>query len=155
MFERLQKFLQGLEAEESTDFTRDDPRVAAAALFFHVVDADGVVEPVERSKIKELLERRYGLDGAELQKLIDAGRRAEDESIDFYAFTSVLKRHLDAEQRIQFIELLWELVYADGVRQELEENVVWRVAELLGVSDRDRVLMRQRVAARSGAGDDG
>jgi len=155
MFERLQKFLQGLDTEESTDFTRDDPRVAAAALFFHVVDADGVVEPAERQKVRELLEKQYGLDGAELQKLIDAGRRAEDESIDFYAFTSVLKRHLDAEQRVDFIELLWELVYADGVRQELEENVVWRVAELLGVSDRDRVLMRQRVAERMGAGDDG
>jgi len=155
MFEQLQKFLQNFGAEEeSSEFSRDDPRVAAAALFFHVIDADGVVEPVELEKVKELLERRYGLDGAELQKLIDAGQQAEDESIDFYAFTSVLKRHLDSEQRVQFIELLWELVYADGVRQELEDNVVWRVAELMGVSDRDRVLMRQRVADRLGARDD-
>lgn len=153
MFDRLQKFFQGLSDEEpSSEYTREDPRVAAAALFFHVVDADGVVEQVERDKVKELLGRSYGLDGAELKKLIDAGRQAEDESIDFYAFTSILKRHLDAEQRVQFIELLWELVYADGVREELEDNVVWRVAELLGVSDRDRVLMRQRVAERTGAG---
>ena len=154
MFERFQKFFQGLGAEEKPEFSRDDPRVAAAALFFHVVDADGVVEQAERGKVKELLERSYGLDGSHLQKLIDAGRQAEDESIDFYAFTSVLKRNLDAEQRVQFIELLWELVYADGVRRELEDNVVWRVAELLGVSDRDRVLMRQRVTERVGAGDD-
>ena len=154
MFEQFQKFIQGLGAEEPrSSYERDDPRVAAAALFFHVIDADGIVEPVELDKVKELLERRYGVDGAELQKLIDAGQQAEDESIDFYAFTSVLKRHLDAEQRVQFIELLWELVYADGVRQELEDNVVWRVAELLGVSDRDRVLMRQRVAESMGAKD--
>ena len=155
MFERFQKFFQGLGAEEEKpELSRDDPRVSAAALFFHVVDADGVVEQAERDKIKELLEKSYGLDGVQLQKLIAAGRQAEDESIDFYAFTSVLKRHLDAEQRVQFIELLWELVYADGVREELEDNVVWRVAELLGVSDRDRVLMRQRVAERVGAGDE-
>ena len=155
MFERFQKFFQGLGAEEEKpEFSRDDPRVSAAALFFHVVDADGVVEQAERDKIKELLEKSYGLDGVQLQKLIAAGRQAEDESIDFYAFTSVLKRHLDAEHRVQFIELLWELVYADGVREELEDNVVWRVAELLGVSDRDRVLMRQRVAERVGAGDE-
>ena len=154
MFERFQKFFQGLSAvEETTGFSRDDPRVAAAALFFHVIDADGVVEQSERDKVKELLEKSYGLSGAELQKLIAAGRQAEDESIDFYAFTSVLKRHLEAERRVQFIELLWELVYADGIHQELEDNVVWRVAELLGVSDRDRVLMRQRVAERVGAGD--
>ncbi len=82
---------------------------------------------------------------------MDAGKRAEDESVDFYSFTSVLKKSLDAEQRVNFIELMWEMVYADGVRNELEENIVWRVAELLGVSDRDRVMMRQRVAERVGA----
>lgn len=155
MFEQFQRFIQSLGGEEQSEITSDDPRVAAAALFFHVIDADGVSEPAEREKLSELLERQYALDKAELRKLIDAGKQAEDESVDFYTFTSVLKRSLDAEQRVKFIELLWELVYADGERHELEDNVVWRVAELLGVSDRDRVLMRQRVAARLGSGEDG
>lgn len=155
MFEQFQRFIQSLGGEEQSEITRDDPRVAAAALFFHVIDADGVSEPAEREKLSELLEQQYALDKAELQKLIDAGKQAEDESVDFYTFTSVLKHSLDAEQRVKFIELLWELVYADGERHELEDNVVWRVAELLGVSDRDRVLMRQRVAARLGSGEDG
>ncbi|MDA4845494.1 TerB family tellurite resistance protein [Hoeflea poritis] len=153
MFDQFQKFIQSLGGEEKPELARDDPRVAAAALFFHVIDADGVSEPVEREKLQQLLERQYGVHKDELKKLVDAGKQAEDESVDFYAFTSVLKRSLDAEQRVNFIELLWELVYADGVRHELEDNVVWRVAELLGVSDRDRVLMRQRVAARLGSGD--
>ncbi|MCY6383308.1 TerB family tellurite resistance protein [Hoeflea prorocentri] len=155
MFEQFQRFIQSLGGEEQRDVTHDDPRVAAAALFFHVIDADGVSDPAEREKLSELLEQQYSLNKTELQKLIDAGKQAEDEAVDFYAFTSVLKRSLDAEQRVKFIELLWELVYADGERHELEDNVVWRVAELLGVSDRDRVLMRQRVAARLGSGEDG
>ena len=70
---------------------------------------------------------------------------ADDEAVDLYAFTSILKRALDQEQRISFVELLWEVVYADGDRHELEENVVWRIAELLGVSARQRVWARQRV----------
>ncbi|MEX3011765.1 TerB family tellurite resistance protein [Hoeflea sp. TYP-13] len=155
MFDRLQKFIQTLGGEEQAELSRDDPRVAAAALFFHVIDADGVSDPAERDKLRELLVQQYALDKNELQKLMDAGKQAEDESVDFYAFTSVLKRSLDAEQRVNFIELMWEMVYADGVRHELEDNIVWRVAELLGVSDRDRVLMRQRVATRVGAGEDG
>lgn len=155
MFDRLQKFIQTMGAEEEAQLTRDDPRVAAAALFFHVIDADGVAEPAEREKLRDLLEQQYALDKNELQDLIAAGKQAEDESIDFFAFTSVLKRSLDAGQRINFIELMWEMVYADGVRHELEDNIVWRVAELLGVSDRDRVLMRQRVAERAGSGNGG
>jgi len=155
MFDRLQKFIQTMGTEdEQHQLTRDDPRVAAAALFYHVIDADGVSEASERDKLQQLLEQEYALDAAELQKLMDAGKQAEDESVDFYSFTSVLKRSLDAEQRVNFIELMWEMVYADGVRNELEENIVWRVAELLGVSDRDRVLMRQRVAERVGASGD-
>ena len=155
MFDRLQKFIQTMGGEEEqAQLSRNDPRVAAAALFYHVIDADGVAEPAEREKLRQLLEQEYALDAAELQKLMDAGKQAEDESVDFYSFTSVLKRSLDAEQRVNFIELMWEMVYADGVRNELEDNIVWRVAELLGVSDRDRVLMRQRVAERVGASGD-
>ena len=155
MFDRLQKFIQTMGAEEEQQqLTRDDPRVAAAALFYHVIDADGVSEASERDKLRQLLEQEYALNAAELRKLMDAGKRAEDESVDFYSFTSVLKRSLDAEQRVNFIEMMWEMVYADGVRNELEENIVWRVAELLGVSDRDRVLMRQRVAERVGSSGD-
>ena len=156
MFDRLAKFLQGLAGdEEKPEFTRDDPRVAATALFFHVIDADGVIEASERDKIAQLVRKSYSLDERQLAELLDVGEQAEDESIDFYAFTSVLKRSLDAEQRVQFIELLWELVYADGVKHELEESVVGRVAELLGVSDRDRVIMRQQAEKKTDTEDDG
>jgi uncharacterized tellurite resistance protein B-like protein len=50
---------------------------------------------------------------------------------------------------VHFIELLWEIVYADGENHELEDNLVWRVSELLGVDGRDRVLLRQAVQARA------
>ena len=57
-------------------------------------------------------------------------------------------RSLSGEERLKFIELLWEIVYSDGENHELEDNLVWRVAELLGVDGRDRVLLRQAVQAR-------
>ncbi len=45
--------------------------------------------------------------------------------------------------------MLWNIAFADGVVDEFEENTIWRIAELLGVSTRDRVLLRQRVAGRA------
>jgi hypothetical protein len=62
----------------------------------------------------------------------------------------VLLRHLGPEAKVELIRLLWEMVYADGEAHELEDNVVWRVAELIGVDSRDRILMRQKV--REGRG---
>lgn len=146
MLERLQKLFQSVTHEKpARRLTRDDPRVAAAALFFHVVDADGDVSPAERKRLRDVIADAYKLKGSELDAVMRAGERADEEAVDLYAFTSVLKRALDVDQRVGFVELLWEIVYADGGRHELEENVVWRVAELLGVSARQRVWARQKV----------
>ena len=70
----------------------------------------------------------------------------EQEAVDLYRFTSVLKRHMSEDARIRVIENLWEMVFADGASHEFEENLVWRVAELLGVSPRDRIAMKRLVA---------
>ena len=44
--------------------------------------------------------------------------------------------------------MMWELVYADGQVSEFEDNVVWRAADLLGISSRDRIDLKHRVAER-------
>jgi uncharacterized tellurite resistance protein B-like protein len=62
----------------------------------------------------------------------------------------VLCAQLDQDGRKQIIEMLWEIAMADRVVHEFESNLVWRVAELLGVSARDRVLLRKTVASRLG-----
>lgn len=156
MFDRLRHFLREAAGDDSRRkgaLTRDDPRVAMAALLFHVVEADGIVSSGETETLRAALREEYDLDDSELEAIIRAGRKADDEAVDLFRFTSVLKRTLDAEQKVGLVEMMWELVYADGIRHELEDNMVWRIAELLGVSGRDRVLMRQRVAERAGTGD--
>lgn len=155
MFDRLIKFMRDLPGRDDDQGRRDDddPRVAAAALMFHVIDADGIRQDAERKRIEEMLNEAYAIAGDELARVISAGEAANHEAIDLYAFTRVLKRHLDVEARSQFIRILWEVVYADGERHELEDNVVWRVAELIGVERAERVALRRSVAAAMGLGD--
>lgn len=147
MFERLVSFLSELPGQRggSGQFGPDDPRVAAAALMFHVMDADGVRRDGETASLREILSRTYAVTGAELDALMQAGEHADQEAIDLYAFTSVLKRHLDHAARAEFIRIMWQVVYADGELHELEDNVVWRVAELLGIEQRERIGLRQQV----------
>ena len=71
----------------------------------------------------------------------------EGEAVDLYHFTSVIMRSLNEEGRLRIVEMMWELVYADGQVSEFEDNVVWRAADLLGVSSRDRIDLKHRVAA--------
>lgn len=143
MIERLLSFLRDVPAPKG-GLAGDDPKVAAAAIMVHVMDADGIRRDDEKESLLEALSETFDLDGAALDAVFRAGEEADREAIDLFAFTSVLKRHLDHPARVHFIEVLWQVVYADGELHELEDNVVWRVAELIGVDSRDRVEARIR-----------
>ena len=116
---------------------------------YHVMDADGVRHDAEWERMKEVLAEAYGLTGEALDRLVAAGGEADGAAVDLYTFTSVLKRHLDAEARIEFIGLLWEVVFADGELHELEDHTLWRIAELIGVERRDRIHARQKAQAEA------
>jgi len=77
---------------------------------------------------------------------IDLGTRAEHEAVDLYHFTSLINRTLDEPGRLGVVEMMWEIVLADGRVTEFEDNLMWRAADLLGVSSRDRIALRRRVA---------
>ena len=152
MIDRFRSFVRELAGEVDGQISQapDSPQLAAAALMYHVIQADGVLRPVERERFAQVLAEEYDLDRTELQALTEQARQADGEAVDLYRFTSVLMDSMSEAERIGFIEILWEMVYADGVRHELEDNVVWRISELLGVSGRDRVHRRQRVEERLG-----
>lgn len=153
MFERVMAFLRDLPGTDGPRPNADDPRVAAAALMYHVMDADGVRQDVEWGRLKQLLGGEYQISGDELDQLVQAGRDADSEAVDLYSFTSVLLRHLEEEQRTHFVRMLWDIAYADGVVHELEDNTLWRIAELLGVDRRDRIAARQSAAEEAQASD--
>jgi uncharacterized tellurite resistance protein B-like protein len=138
------------EDQRGLDLREEELRLAAAALLVHATVVDGHVDPEERSKLKELLQSRFDLDGDATRYLLGEAEAWEQESVDLYSFTSVLTRELDQDGRKRIVEMLWEIVMADGVVHEFENNLVWRAAELLGVSNRDRVMLRKRVEDRAG-----
>jgi uncharacterized tellurite resistance protein B-like protein len=128
-------------------FAEHDYRRAAAALLVHVATLDGELTDSKRRKLHAILEARFGLDAAATDELIAEAGADDRESVDFYHFTSLLMRTLDEAGRLRIVEMLWEMVYVDGEASEFESNVMWRVADLLAVSSRDRIALRERVAA--------
>lgn len=147
MFEKFMSFLGGL-GDTAKAASANPEQLAAAALMFAVMDADGVRHEAERETLRDLLEETYHLGDSSLDKLVIEAEAAEAESVDLYQFTSSIVK-LSEEQRLHFIELLWEVVFADGELHEMEDNVVWRIAELIGVSPRERIEARRRVAAEA------
>lgn len=155
MLERLKSFLGALPGKGGAGAVdADDPRLAAAVLLLIVADADGEMVEAERTVLRQALAETYALSPERVAAIVASAQAARNEAIDLFAFTSVLNRALDEAGRVEFVGLLWEMVYADGEMHEIEDNLVWRIAELTGVSARDRVLMRRRVRDAAGIGDE-
>jgi uncharacterized tellurite resistance protein B-like protein len=149
MLNKLRQFISDVVAPTTQDhrhFVDSDYRLAATALLIHVISLDGEPSEAERHKLHALLEYRFDLDPGAASQLIRDATVVEGEAVDLFHFTSVIMRSVNLEGRLRIIEMMWELVYADGRVSEFEENVVWRAADLLGISSRDRVNLRHRVA---------
>jgi uncharacterized tellurite resistance protein B-like protein len=94
-----------------------------------------------------VLKSSFGLDDGITDQLIDDAAAADRSAIDLYHFTRQLNRVLDDEGRRRIVKMMWEVVYVDESVNEFESNIIWRTADLLGVSSRQRIELRQRIAA--------
>ena len=147
MFDGLKQFFADVTGAEAPHaFAGDDYRLAAVALLIHVANADGVIDVAERRRISELVETRFGLDATSAAALLTAAEESDREAVDFFHFTNLLKRSLDDEGRHKVVAMMWDVAYSDGEVHEVEDNVVSRVTELLGISPRDRVTLKQKAA---------
>ena len=126
-------------------FDADDYRVAAAALLVHVATLDHALTDPTRQKLGALLKAQFSLTDALTDELIQAAVAADRDAVDFYHFTHLLMRTLDEKGRLRVVEMLWKMAFSDGAISEFEDNVMWRVADLLAVSPHERIALRQQV----------
>jgi uncharacterized tellurite resistance protein B-like protein len=142
MFEAITRLFNKPEAA----LDPHDPKLAVAVLLVHLAAVDGQMKDDERKVIKNALKDHYDLDEASVDKLVKDAAQRDAEAVDFYRFTSRLTQ-LDMDDRIEIIRMMWTVVFADSKNHELEDNMVWRIAELIGVSNRDRTVLRNQIKA--------
>jgi len=140
MFDAISK----LFSRPGTETASPDPQLAVAALLIHLAAVDGHIDDKERQTIAGALKDHYGLDRQSVEKLMASATRRDADAVDFYQFTAILAK-LEEKERIEIIRLMWQVVYADNENHELEDNMVWRVAELIHVTSRQRTILRNRM----------
>jgi uncharacterized tellurite resistance protein B-like protein len=155
LFDSIKNFVADLtNGEKQAGGLGDhDFRVATAALLVHAAMVDGAMSDAERGKLQSLLKQHFELDDAAASELIGEGAAADDNAVDLYHFTHLLNASLDDNDRLRMVEMMWMVAYADGAVSDYEDNLIWRVADLLGVSSRERIALRHRVVSQSGKED--
>ena len=142
-FTELAGRLQDRDAPENNQHRE----LVTAALMIEMARADGQVAEVELSQIKQMLEERFNLLNDDQVALMALASDKADHATSLFEFTTELKALLDQPTRIEMVELLWSVAYADNKLDKYEEQLVRKVADLLYVSHADFIAAKLRVAA--------
>lgn len=153
MFDKIKALLaqSGLKPGPHAAFRERD--IAVAALLLEAADADGAHGESEHAALRALIERKLAMTPETALQLLEAARVRQREAVELFRFTDAAKRSMDEDERAGLVEMLWEVVYADGVLDPFEDRLIRSVAALLYVPDRLRAEARQRVLARKTAAD--
>lgn len=152
MFDAIKDFLNDLLPTDSDGAPRArvmDKKLCAAALMAQAIAIDGQIMEEEQAKLLQVLETHYDLTPQQAAALAAQAREAQEQSVDLYGFTSQIKAQMDETERLGLIEDMWEMVYADGELHEFEDNLVWRVAELINIPPEKRMALKRLVRDRA------
>jgi uncharacterized tellurite resistance protein B-like protein len=143
-------FDQHLASEQKDEALR--VRLACAALLTEVARLDEGVSEAERARVIDSIQARFALPQAEAAELERLGREEARQATDYFQFTSLINRSFSAAQKIELIEHLWQVAYADARLNKYEEHLVRKVADLLYVSHAHFITAKHR--ARDAVGPD-
>jgi uncharacterized tellurite resistance protein B-like protein len=147
MIGSLKSLISGLLEDTNLQKLRDtDCRLATAALLTRVATVNSEMSEARREKLHAVLKSCFELDDLATVQLIHDAAVADRTAVDLYHFTRQLNEVLDNEGRQRIVKMMWQIIYVDGRMNEFESNIIWRAADLLGVSSRQRIELRQRVA---------
>lgn len=142
MIEALLRRLSGQDTP--SPMGTNDARLALAALLVRVARTDGLYAAEEVERIDKVLSSRFALSPFEAAALRAQAEALEQSAPDTVRFTRVLKDAVPIEDRVALIEALWSVALVDLTRDADEDALIRMVTNLLGLTDRDSALARQR-----------
>jgi len=148
MIEKLKQLFSttlGVDTETVLADREQAKKLAAAALMIEIIAVDDEQHETEKKMLRQVLARQFNVTHQAADELIHQAEQAHESATDFYHFTAEINDHFDADEKIDLIESLWQLAWADQHIHELEQHVIRRLANLLHVSHKDFIAAKLRV----------
>jgi uncharacterized tellurite resistance protein B-like protein len=155
MIDVIKKFFSKVNAGEGASDTagsEHDVRVAVCALLLDMARVDDAFSKVELDRILKILEERFGMNREHADALMAESERALKESIDYWQFTNLINTNYSTTEKIAIIEMLWQIIYADGQMDHHENYLVHKLAELLRLSHNQLIEAKLKVTRAPDAG---
>ncbi len=147
MLTLIKKMLGPISAPADAEDRSERVQVAACALLLEMAHTDEEFHAVEKTLIRDLLQHRFALSEAATSELIELGQGAREESLDLYHFAREINANFSIEEKLELIESLWRIVYADGLLDTYEEYLMRQLTKLLRISHRQMIEAKLKVLA--------
>ncbi len=135
-------FMPDSEASGPNDAQR--LQLATAVLLFDVMRSDGDISDAERAKTLAALRRRFALSEEALAQLMAKAEQTAKHANDYFSFTSAMNEAFTQAQKIQVVEFMWQVAYADGTLDANENHIISKVANLLHVTHGEYIGAKMR-----------
>ncbi|TQV89697.1 TerB family tellurite resistance protein [Aliikangiella coralliicola] len=147
MIRKIKLFFESymVTEEPSEEERQRSLNMAVAAIFIEMVGIDNKIDVSEESKLKSLLKQQLKISEIELNQLVSLAQQELKESVDYYQFTSLINQNFDMPEKIQVIENLWKIAYADGKVDSYEEHYLRKICDLLFVPHSEFIKAKLRV----------
>ncbi|MES3006388.1 MAG: TerB family tellurite resistance protein [Pseudomonadota bacterium] len=119
--------------------------LTSAALLFELMTIDGHFDERESDAIADVLLSTFALDKRTLDEIVALAKKESRQASSLYDFTSLVNVSYSYEQRVQLIENLWRVAYADDRIDRYEDNFIRRIADLIYVNHSDFIKSKLKV----------
>jgi len=120
-------------ADSPVDDRQNEVSLAVAALMVEVMRMDGQLQDTERNEIIKRLQVRFALTSSDVEALIKQATEKVEQALDMHQFTSVVVKGFSTDERLHILTELWAVALADGHVDPYEEQIIRRMADLMGL----------------------
>ena len=127
-----------------------DDKIALGVLLHAVAKADEKVLLREREHIRGILQEFSGISEDALVWVLEAVEQAEEEGIDFFAFTHEISRGMRHEEKKNILENLFRVACVDKDLAQEEHELIRKISGLLLLSHKDFIDAKIKVKKEFG-----
>ena len=114
------------------------------ALLVEAASIDGEIGLDEKNQIKFILTDQLNLETTKADEILEETISNSSEQIEIWSKTNDIRKELDYEERLNILELMWEIVMVDDILDVFEAQLMRRVSGLLYISDIDSGNCKKR-----------
>jgi uncharacterized tellurite resistance protein B-like protein len=130
--------------KKTKDVKDEKNLVLICALFVHAAKMDENYTDKEKSIILKALSDISNKKESNLEIVLKEAEKKESQSNQILEFTKEVKNS-EKNFRLKIIEVLWKIIYSDGVSDMYESTLMRRLSGLLYVSDKETGDIKQSI----------